>query len=156
MAATAWAIYASAKRKIGAGNLTLGAGIFKMSLHKNSASTNIKVLSSKSIFSQIGSEIAAAGGYVAGGRTIGPATGKWTTGTSTKQMKFTYTTAGLVFTASGAALSAIRYALLHKSAGSTTSGSLLCYCELSSAQFSVSSPNTLTVTPNSAGVFTLA
>lgn len=156
MAAQAWKLYAAAKKKIGAGNLTLGAGIFKMSLHKSSASGNITSLSTKSIFSQIGSEIAAQGGYAAGGRTLPPATGKWTTGTSTLQLKFTYTTAGLVFTASGAALSIIRYALIHKSAGSTTSGPVLCYCSLSSAAFSIASPNTLTILPHSNGVFSLA
>src|SRR5262245_54262281 len=156
MAAQAWKVYAAAKKKIGQGTLTLGAGVFKMSLHKSSASTNIKALSSKSIFSQIGSEIAVAGGYVAGGKTIQPATGKWTTGASAKELKFTFTTAGLVFTASGANLSAIRYALLHKSAGSTTSGPLLCFASLSSAAFSVTSPNTLTVIPASQGLFTLA
>lgn len=156
MAAQAWQIYASAKKAIGNGTLVLGAGIFKMSLHKSSASTNIKVLSTRAKFSSVGSEIAAQGGYVAGGRTIGPATGKWTVGASAKQYKFTYTTAGLVFTASGAALSIIRYALIHKSVGTATSGQVLCFCSLSSAAFSIASPNTLTILPAATGVFTLA
>jgi hypothetical protein len=71
--------------------------------------------------------------------------------------KFGYTTAGLVFTASGAALNNIRYALIRKSSGSTTSGFPLCYCSLSSAAFTISSPNTLTILPASVTtVFTLA
>lgn len=156
MAAQAWKIYAEAKRKIGTGSMALGAGIFKMSLHKSSASGKITSLSTISIFSSVGSEIVAQGGYVAGGRTLPPATGRWTVGTSINQMKFTYTTVGLVFTASGAALSAIRYALIHKSVGSVTSGPVLCYCSLSSAAFSIASPNTLTILPAATGVFTLA
>jgi hypothetical protein len=32
---------------------------------------------------------------------------------------------------------------------------LLCFCQLSSAQFTVTSPNTLTVLPAATGVFTL-
>jgi hypothetical protein len=156
MAAQAWKIYAEAKRKIGSGSMALGAGIFKMSLHKSSASSKITSLSTISIFSSVGSEIAVQGGYAAGGRTLPPATGRWTVGTSIGQMKFSYTAAGLVFTASGAALSIIRYALIHKSVGSVTSGPVLCYCSLSSAAFSIASPNTLTILPAATGVFTLA
>jgi hypothetical protein len=156
-AAGTWKLYATAKRYIGAGSLTLGAGIFKMSLHRASASATILVLSTRDKFSSVGSEITAQGGYNAGGRTLPPATGQWTTGTSTKQMKFTYTTLGLVFTASGAALNNIKYALLHFSVGAATSGKVLCFCTLSSSQFTISSPNTLTILPASpGGVFTLA
>jgi hypothetical protein len=151
-----WKIYAQAKKRIGNGGITLGAGIFKMSLHRTSASTNIIVLSTRSKFSSVGSEITAQGGYAAGGRTIGPATGQWTVGASAKQYKFTYTTAGLVFTASGAALNNIRFALLHFSSGAITSGFVLCFASLSSAQFTISSPNTLTILPAATGVFTLA
>ncbi len=155
MAVGTWKIYAKAKRHLGTGTITLGAGVFKMSLHKTSASANINALSTKSIFTQIGSEISARGGYVAGGRNIGPATGIWTVGASTKQYKFTYTTAGLVFTASGSSLINIRYALLRNSVAAG-SGKILCYCSLSSAQFTITSPNTLTIIPNASGVFTLA
>jgi len=153
--AQAWKIYAEAKRKIGTGSMALGAGIFKMSLHKSSASGKITSLSTISIFSSVGSEIVAQGGYAAGGRTLPPATGRWTIGASILQMKFTYSTIGVVFTASGAALSIIRYALIHKSAGSVTSGPVLCYCSLSSAAFSIASGNQLTILPASTGVFTL-
>jgi hypothetical protein len=82
---------------------------------------------------------------------------KWTLGVSNLVYKFGYTTAGLVFTASGAALNNIRYALIRKSSGSTTSGFPLCYCSLSSAAFTISSPNTLTILPAATTtVFTLA
>jgi hypothetical protein len=161
MAAGTWKIYASAKKRIGAGTITLGAGIFKMSLHLVGASAAILVLSTRSKFSSIGSEIANAGGYpnagaASGGRTILPATGQWTVGASAKQYKFTYTTIGLAFTASGAALSAIKYAALHFSSGAVTSGFVLCFVTLSTAAFSIASPNILTILPAATGVFTLA
>ena len=156
MAAGTWKIYASAKKRIGAGTITLGAGIFKMSLHLVGASAAILVLSTRSKFSSLGSEIATAGGYAAGGRTILPATGQWTVGASAKQYKFTYTTIGLAFTASGAALSAIKYAALHFSSGAVTSGFVLCFVTLSTAAFSIASPNILTILPAATGVFTLA
>lgn len=125
-----------------------------MSLHRNSASGTITSLSAISIFSSVVAEISATGGYAAGGRAVPAAF--WTQGTSALQMKYSYTTAGLVFTASGASLSNIRYALIRKSSGSTTSGFPICYCSLSSAAFTIASPNTLSILPAAAGVFTLA
>lgn len=156
MAAGTWKIYASAKKRIGNGSITLGAGIFKMSLHLTAASAAILALSTRSKFSSIGNEIATAGGYAAGGRTLVPATGQWTVGASAKQYKFTYSTIGLAFTASGAALSAIKYAALHFSSGAVTSGFVLCFVTLSTASFSIASPNILTILPAATGVFTLA
>lgn len=162
MAAGAWKIYAKAKKIIGtggnamtAGGITLGVGVFKMSLHRASASAAILVLSTRSTFASIPGEISARGGYVAGGRNLVPATGQWTVGASAKQMKFTYTTAGLVFTASGSALNNIKYALIRTSSGAGA-GKVLCFCTLSTAAFTVSSPNTLTIIPHASGVFTLA
>lgn len=162
MAAGTWKIYAAAKRKIGtggaamtAGGITLGVGVFKMSLHRTSASANIKVLSTRSTFASIGSEISARGGYVAGGRNLVPATGKWSAKNSAKQLVFYYSTVGLVFTASGSSLVNVRYAVIRTSS-SASGGKLLCFCSLTTTQFTVTSPNTLTITPDPTnGVFTL-
>lgn len=154
MAAQAWKLYGAAKKKIGNGSITLHTGVFKMSLHRNTASGTITSLSTISVWSSIGSEISALGGYAAGGRSV-PGAG-WTAGASALQWKFRFTTAGVVFTASGANLNLIRYACIRKSAGSTTSGFPICYCSLSSSNFTISSPNTLTILPHASGVFTLA
>jgi hypothetical protein len=156
MAAQAWKIYAEAKRKIGTGTMALGAGVFRMSLHKSSASGKITSLSTISIFSSVGFEIPAAGGYPAGGKQLLPATGRWTIGPDILTMKFTYTAAGLVFTANGADLVGIRYALIHKSAGAVTSGPVLCYCSLSNQAFTINNGNQLTILPATTGVFTLS
>lgn len=155
MAAGTWKIYAKAKQYIGNGTITLGAGVFKMSLHRASASAAILVLSTRSTFASITGEISAVGGYVTGGRNLVPATAQWVVGTSAKQYKFTYTTAGLVFTASGASLSNIKYALIRNSTGAGA-GKVLCFCTLSTAAFTITSPNTLTILPAATGVFTLA
>lgn len=160
MAAGSWKIYTRAKRTIGSGSgtITLGAGVFKMCLLRTSASANILKVSNGGI-STWGSisttEISATGGYAANGRNLPPATGKWTVGASTKQMKFTYTTAGLVFTANGANLNNIRYAVIRNSTGAGA-GKLICFCTLSTAAFTITSPNTLTISPAATGVFTMA
>lgn len=155
MAAGTWKIYAKAKKYIGNGTITLGAGVFKMALHRASASAAILVLSTRSTWASIPGEISAVGGYVAAGRNLVPAAAQWTVGASAKQYKFTYTTAGLVFTASGASLSNIKYAIIRNSTGAGA-GKVLCFCTLSSSAFTITSPNTLTILPASTGVFTLA
>lgn len=147
MAASAWQLYNDAKRYLGNGTIQLGVNNFKMALFRSASNTSTFTLST---FASLTNEISATGGYVSGGKALVPATGQWTTGASAKQMKFTYSTVGLTFTASGAPLTNIKYAVIYNSAGK-----LLCFCQLSSAQFTVSSPNTLTVLPAATGVFTL-
>ena len=150
MAAGTWKVYAKAKYYLGNGTITLGAGVFKMSLHRPSASAAILALSTRSTFASIPGEISAVGGYVAGGRNLLPATGAWAVGRSAKEYKFAYSTVGLIFTASGASLSNIKYALIK-----TSAGQLLCFCSLSTAAFTITSPNTLTIAPAATGVFYL-
>ncbi len=155
MAAGTWKIYAKAKKYIGNGTITLGAGVFKMQLHRASASAAILVLSTRSTNASIPGEISARGGYVANGRNLVPATAQWTVGASAKQYKFTFTTAGLVFTASNSALNNIKYALIRNSTGAGT-GKALCFCTLSTAAFTIAIGNTLTIGPAATGVFTMA
>jgi hypothetical protein len=159
MAATAWQLYNSAKKYIGNGTIELGVGNFKIALATSTASAGVSTFT-LSTFGQIisgGWEISATGGYTSGGKELVPATGQWTVGASAKQIKFTYSTVGLTFTASGSSLNNVKYAIISygASAGVASARKLLCFCQLSSSQFSVSSPNTLTVLPAATGVFTL-
>jgi hypothetical protein len=151
MAATAWQLYNKAKQYIGNGTITLGAGVFKMVLATSASNASTFTLTA---YSQITNEIAATGGYTTGGKNLVPATAYWTVGASAKQMKFTMSSVGLAFTASGASLTNIKYAILRNSTGATA-GRLLCFCQLSSSQFTVTSPNTLTILPAATGIFTL-
>ena len=151
MAATAWQLYNKAKQYIGNGTITLGAGVFKMVLANSASNASTFTLTA---YSQLTGEISATGGYVSGGKNLVPATALWTVGASAKQFKFTMSTVGLAFTASGASLTNIKYAILRNSTGAGA-GKLLCFCQLSSSQFTVTSPNTLTVLPAATGIFTL-
>jgi hypothetical protein len=151
MAATQWQLYNSAKKYIGNGTITLGAGVFKMVLARTSSNASTFTLST---YASVTAEISATGGYTAGGKNLVPATAQWTVGASAKQLKYTMSAVGLAFTASGASLTNIRYAILRNSTG-VAAGKLLCFCQLSSAQFTVTSPNTLTVLPAATGIFTL-
>ena len=151
MAASAWQLYSYAKRYIGNGTITLGAGVFKMVLAATASNASTFTLST---YASLTSEISATGGYATGGKNLVPATGSWVVGTTTNQFKFTMSSVGLAFTASGASLTNIRYAILRNSTGAGA-GKLLCFCQLSSTQFTVTSPNTLTILPAATGIFTL-
>jgi len=157
MAASAWQLYNSAKKYIGNGTIVLGAGVFKMVLASASSNASTFTLSAYGgggALTSVTNEIAATGGYVTGGKNLVPATAQWTVGASAKQMKYTMSTVGIAFTASGAPLTDIKFALLRNSTGAAA-GKLLCFCQLSSANFTVASPNTLTVLPATTGIFTL-
>ena len=156
MAAGAWVIFTRSKRNLATTSSGIHLdGVFRMMLCRASASAALLGITNTGIsaWSQVPGEISARGGYAANGRSI-PAI-KWTVGASTKQMKFSFTTAGLVFTASGSALNNIKYAVIRNSTGAGA-GKVLCYCTLSTAAFSISNPNTLTILPAATGVFTLA
>lgn len=150
MAATAWTFYNEAKKKLGqaTGGIRLDSGIFKMSLHTSASDAST---ATQSILSEVSGEIAVAGGYAAGGRTIAGVA--WTVAGDPSSVKWDAT--DLVFTASGANLSNVKFAVIHYSVGSVTSGPLLCWSRLSTSQFSVTSGNTLTIQFATAGIFTL-
>jgi hypothetical protein len=144
MAAAAWRLYAKAKQYIGDGTITLGTGGFKMALFRGSSNASTVTLST---LVQISVQV-SGGAYSAGGKYLAPSAGTWTLAGST--VTFDYTSLGITFTASGSAISAVQYAVIHNSAGK-----LLCWSKLSASAFSVADPNTLTVLPAATGVFTL-
>lgn len=151
MAASAWKITGRAKRKLGRGDFTLHTGVFRMALHRTSASqllSRSRSVGGISVWSQLVGQISVRGGYQSSGRSI-PGF-KWSTGANNSTLKFYWTTTGIVFTASGSALNNIRYAVIRNSTGAGD-GAVLAYAALSSSQFSISSGNTLSVLPNSTG-----
>lgn len=148
MAATAWTFYNDAKKKIGNGTIALDAGIWKMQLHTSASNASTATLS---IASEVNNELAVAGGYAAGGRTLSGVA--WTTAGDPSSVKWDAN--DLVFTASGANLSNVKFAVIHNSVGAVTSGHLLCWSRLSSSEFSVTTGNTLTIQFAAAGIFTL-
>ena len=148
MAATPWTFYNRAKKKIGNGTIVLGTGVWKMELFQSVSNASTRTLS---IASQVTDEIAVQGGYVAGGKSLAGIA--WTIQGDPASCKFDAT--DLVFTASGANLSAIKFAVIRTSVGSVTSGHLLCWSRLSNSRFSVTNGNTLTIQFATTGIFTL-
>ena len=145
MAASAWTIFDDAKNKIGVGSMALSADTFRMSLHTSAASTNLS--GAITTMASIGSE--SAGGGYSGLALSGVA---WAAGTSAGVQKFDVTDP--VFTASASDITNVRFAVIRKSV-SASGGHPLCFAALSTAAFTVSTGNTLTVQMATTGVFTL-
>ena len=143
MAATAFALYNEAKKYIGGADLDLNGATFKLKLCTSASNAETLTLST---FASVTSEISATGGYAANGKALADVV--LTVGASAKQYKFDAT--DLVFTASGAALNNIKYAVIGVSGGKA-----LCWSKLTTSQFTLSTNNTLTIAFNTAGIFTL-
>tara|TARA_R110000868_G_scaffold236542_3_gene490600 strand:- start:2028 stop:2516 length:489 start_codon:yes stop_codon:yes gene_type:complete len=161
MAAGTWRVFGVAKRRMGTAGLQLSSGTFKMALHTTTASANLSIGRSVgpagapgiTIWSSIGNEIGVSSGrYAVGGVACGGV--KWSVAANTSTMKFYYTTTGVIITASAGSMTNVRYAVIRTSTGATD-GVPICYASLSTAQFTVTSPNTLTILPAGTGVFTL-
>jgi hypothetical protein len=144
MAAGAWKINKNAKLKIGTGSIDLDSDTFNITLHSVGASANL-ISGLVSVFTSIGSEC-TGGGYTAVGNTLSSPT--WAL--SGQNAKFD--SSDWVVTGS---IASIKYAVIMKSV-SATSGLVLCYSTLSTAGFSVTGTNTLTLQMNASGIFTLA
>ena len=142
MAATAWQVYYKAKQYLGDNTIQLGTAQMRMVLASAGSNAATLTLSNYVVggASGLNGEVAAGGTYVQGGNAFTPT--------------FSGGTAGVAFTASGSNITGVKFAVIRSSATSTT-GKLLCFCQLSSANFNVVAPNTLTVLPAAAGIFTL-
>lgn len=143
MAAGTWTLYNKAKKKLGNGTITLGVQNFKMLLCQSSSNFATATLS---LVGSLTNQCASAGGYVQAGIAL---TVTWTAGASAGQYRFSMS--NMVQTATGANIANIRTAVIKNSAGQ-----LLCYATLTSAQFTLTQTNTLTIAPSATGIFNLA
>jgi hypothetical protein len=141
MAAGAWVVFNEAKRQLLNGQLDLDGATLKMYLCKVAASLSNNL--TLSVYSQLGNFV-SGGGYT-GAKTLSSVSVRMSTvGTAV------FDCADVIFTASGADVTSITYAVI------AVSGSeVLCFSRLSSSAFSVTSGNTLTVQINAGGIFQL-
>lgn len=120
------------------GNLT--ADSFKLALFLSTSNIG----SASTTYAGLTNEVANANGYTTGGIAV------TLTESGTTSVKVAWS-ADPVWTASGGSITA-RFAVLYE-----VSGNVLCYCLLDStpADVTATTGNTLTVTPNASGIFTL-
>lgn len=144
MAATAWTLYDKAKKKLMNGTIKLGVDVFKMQLHTSASNASTSTLSTAA---SVTSEVTNGNGYATGGKSLTSQT--WSVGASASQYRFD--SADLVFSASGGNIANIKFAVVKNSAGQA-----LMWSRLSTAQFTLTDGNTLTIQINANGYFTLA
>lgn len=143
MAATAWSIYNKAKKKLGNGTIQLGTNVLKVQLHTSASNASTFTLSTAA---SVSNEVSNGNGYTTGGKSLTSVT--WTTGASAKQYRLD--AADPVWTATGGTIANIKFAVIKNSAGQA-----LCWSRLTTSQFAVATGNTLTLTLNTSGIFTL-
>jgi hypothetical protein len=154
MAATAWAFFNKAKKLLSQSSNGIrldGTDNFKLSLHTSAAFSTSASVRGYTLYSSVGSEIPIQGGYSAGGRTLTNVV--WTLQGDPGSVMWDAT--DLVFTANGANLTNIKYAVIHMSVNAVTSRYPMCWSRLSTSPFSVTTGNTLTIQFAAAGIFTL-
>lgn len=142
MAASAWRMYNESKKYLWTGDLDLNGGGLRMKLLAGTKSAAVSNYT-RSTFASLTHIVTNVGTPVPT-----PANIYVSAGASAKELRFTFD--AVVFTASGGNVTSIQYAVLGISGGKA-----LGWCKLSTAVFTLSSGNTLTITPNASGVFTL-
>ena len=149
MAAQAWKIYNLSKKKIGNTSLNLAATAFRITLHKSTSNAATLTLG---VYNSLTNELTEANGYSSSGKAL--ANEAWTVGASAKQYKFDADDP--IWTATGGNITSIMFAAIWLSAAATANRHLLCNASLTSAVFTLSQNNTLTLQMNSSGIFTMA
>lgn len=142
MAAAAWKVYNEAKQKMLNGGIDLDAATLRMALMKSTSNASTFTLST---FASVTNAV-SGGGYTG----IKSLTASMIAGANASTYKFTF--GNVVYTASGADVTSIMYAVIYVSGGAC-----ITWSKLSTAAFSVTSGNTLTIAANATGgAFTIS
>jgi len=150
MAAAAWAVYNKFKEYVMDNTIDIDGDIFMLALYTSASNAATTTLSLRS---QITNEVANANGYSTGGKTASAPT--WGTGASAGEMRFDAT--ATIWSASGGNIVDAKFAVLYDQSTGASAGAqkLIAQSQLSTAQFTITSGNTLTVTPSANGIFEL-
>ena len=142
MAASAWALYNTAKGKIGNGTIDLGSDVFYAQLFMSASNAATLTLGTGA---SVTVEVSTEFGYTAGGKTLS-ATAWAASGANWK-----FDSTAVWWSANGGTIAGIKYCVI-----TSSTDQLLCYSQLSSDAFNVTDTNKLTVTPATAGIFVLS
>lgn len=141
----AWTFYNKARKYLLNGFIEPGVSTFRMSLHTSASNAATATLST---FASVTGELTEANGYSSSGKAM---TVAYTVGASAGTYKFS--AAALIWTATGGNISNIKYAAIWVTGASAGARKLLCRSALSTSQFTLTTPNTLTI---SGTVFNIA
>ena len=139
MAAAAWKVYNEAKVYMLNGTLDMDTGAWRMALFKSTSNASTYTLSTGASVTNV----VNAAGYT-GTKTLTVSVRQSTSATTI------WDCADVIFTASGADITSIKFAVIYVSGGKA-----VAWSALSTAIFSVTSGNTLTVQIAAGGIFQL-
>jgi hypothetical protein len=152
MAAGKWKLYENAKKRLADGTFDLdAASSWKMALLSSTSNANTLSVGT-GVYGDLTNELTTANGYTAGGLALTNPT--WTNASGT----ITFDIDDAVWTASGGSIAA-RFAVIYWNATvNTIVKPLLCVCLLDTtpADVTATTGNTLTISINVSGVFTLS
>lgn len=143
MAATSWAFYDSFRQKLGDGTIDLDTDDFYIGLYTSASNAATATLS---VRGSVTNEVSNGNGYVTGGHQISAVT--WAAGASAGVRRFDST--AKIFSASSGDIANIKYAVLYDGTAGSSAGSrpVVASSTLSTAQFTITDGNTLTITPH--------
>ena len=151
MAANPWTFYNKAKTNIGRTNLNLttAATQYRMALFQSTSNAATATLST---YGSLSNQVAAGNGYTTSGKAFN---NTWTAGASASQIRFNTTAAGVFWSATAGTIPNVKFAVIFTTAAAAGNKKLLCYSQLSTAQFTIASGNRLTIAPSASGIFNL-
>ena len=148
MAAGQWTFYNEAKKYLMNGAIQLQSSVLRMGLYTSASNIATATLSRHS---EVTNEVSEANGYSSSGKAL--ANVQWTAGASASEMRLNCD--AIVFRATGGDITNVKHALIWIQGASANARKLLCRSQLSTAQFSITQGNTLTITPSANGIFEL-
>lgn len=151
-AAGKWKVYEQAKLRMGGLTAVDFTSASNWSLALFLSTSNANTLSGSSVYADLTNEVANGLGYLTGGVAITGESFTNTTGTET------FTSGTAVWTASGGSIVA-RFGVIYKNATvNAIVKPILCVCLLDAtpADVTATTGNTLTITMNASGIFTLS
>ena len=148
MAVGAWTFYNEFKKYMADGTLDLDGTTFRISMFTSASNAATATLS---VVGSLTNELTEANGYSSSGKQLSAVT--WAAGASASEMRFDST--AKIWTATGGTISNIKFAVIWAAGASAGARKLVCYSQLSTAQFNVTSGNTITITPSANGIFEL-
>lgn len=152
MAAGKWKLYERAKKDIATGLIDLDTNAFRINLYLSTSNANTLTDATINDMGDITNEVATNFGYTQGAKTVTLAVTQ-SGGTITVDE-----TTNPVWTASGGSIVA-RFAVIYKYVdGTPANNTPLCVCLLDTtpADVTATTGNTLTITMNASGIFTLS
>jgi hypothetical protein len=145
MAASAWVIYNEAKKYLLTGDIDLDASTFRMGLYTSASNAATATLSVKG---SVTNEVTEANGYSSSGKAL---TYSFGVGASASEYRFDAT--AVIWTATGGNIANIKYAVIWEEGASAGVRRLLCYSQLTTSQFTLTTGNTLTISTPANGIF---